>query len=144
MVVTKRKENFMIAPNIDVPTFENDIQLLNKARTEMQALYSNLLNLDSSTFLRDALKLGQISFKSIIVAKKGNQDYIQIHHNQVRWLVNYFYYISEIRRNQISYSYCPVLNQHPLDVINGVLIGKEKLIKACTPERKKDISSSYG
>ncbi|OOE03594.1 hypothetical protein BO219_07180 [Anoxybacillus kestanbolensis] len=144
MVITKTEEDFIISPNIEVATFRNDIQLLNLVQTGMQVLNSNLLNLDMATFLRDAYKLGQISLKAIIDAKRKNGDYIEIHRKQVNWLVNYFYYLSELRKNNISYSYCPVLNQHPLEVINGELIGKEHLINACTPERKKDISSSYG
>lgn len=144
MTIIKTKNDFFITPFIDIPSFKNKTQFLNLVQAEMQVLESNLQELDISTFLRDAYKLGQKSFKEIINAKRNKQDYLKIHCRQVEWLVNYFSYLREIKKNNILYPYCPVLNQHPLEVIDGELFGKENLIKACTPERKKDISSSYG
>lgn len=58
MTFIKTKNDFFITPFIDIPSFKNKTQFLNLVQAEMQVLESNLQELDISTFLRDAYKLG--------------------------------------------------------------------------------------
>lgn len=142
--VNSQNTEFEVITKIREETFSNDIPLLDLVQSEAKILRSNLEELDYATFLRDAYKLGEECLEEILKTRRKKDDYNVIHKNFLDFIDNYFQIQVDIQKNNQISPYCPILNQHPLEVRHGQLRVREYLIRACTAERKADISKSYG
>src|SRR5699024_7877316 len=106
-------------------------------------LYSNLDYIELYTYMKDVYKLGNEIYNEII-SLKGSLRQDKIRERGKSLIKEFHTYTNMLSEEETILPYCPVINQHPLEVEEYEMKGKEHLIIACTSERKTDISASYG
>lgn len=132
--------SFTISSEIKEKTF-HDNKFLSKVERNLGSLNSNLFDIDQATFLKDVFFMGHNLFDEM--TKQVRSDDLSIHRKYLSWIRDYYKFLSELDKSQL-HPYCPILNSHPLESRGNTLYIKRDLLRACTSERKRDISSAYG